>query len=738
MKNLNELFRFKIAFAVLISAVCTMRSHAQSNGVPAPVHVVIDNYFGQEIRDPYRYMEENTPEAAEWIREQGRYTESVLGALPERNRLRDRLRVLDEQMGARYLWVSRLPGNRYLYAKSSPKDDTYKLYVRNGLKGPERLVVDPEKFKKGAEPASLEAVYQCPYNNLVAYAISIGNSERATLHVMDMSTGKDIETPIESVLRFASIDWSEDGRSFFYFKLPKLGAGASASERYLNGEVRRHIVGQESSGDRLMIGPSDDAPLRSEPTQWPSINMPIGSRWALGVITDGVRAERVVYSALKKEVEQGTAKWRKIIDFRDEVTELSVHGEELYGISHKDAPRGKVIRISLSEQGEVLSRDVLNERDSTPVSLGTTRDALYVTARNGVTARLLRIPYESLKAEEVSLPVDGVPELYSIDQRMEGPVFTVRSWTSAEEVFSYSEGKVWNTQLRPKSSTEKRVRLQITHAEVASHDGVKVPLTIIHRDKLSQNSDNMVYLLGYGSYGTSMEPTFNAFVLAWYEMGGTIAVAHVRGGGEFGEEWHEAGSKAKKPNTWLDFIACAEYLVRERYTRPGRLVAGGASAGGILVGRAITERPDLFAAAWIGAGVTDTVREEFQKNGPVNIPEFGTVKKAEDFPSLLEMSAFHHVKDGTKYPAVLLTTGLNDPVVDPWQPAKMAARLRAASASGKPVLLRVDNAGHDQWGSTRSELYALRADQLAFMLWQLGITKDKAPPKTTPGLNRAQ
>jgi prolyl oligopeptidase len=316
------------------------------------------------------------------------------------------------------------------------------------------------------------------------------------------------------------------------------------------------------------------------------------------------------------------------------------------------------------------------------------------------------------------LPIIGIPEIYSTDPRLDGPLFTVHGWTSAPLIYAYRSSKVSDTGLRPLSDAERKADLQVTDVNVVSHDGVKVPLTIVHKRGLQRTGDTAFYLTGYGSYGASQDPSFDAFLLAWYEHGGAVAVAHVRGGGEFGEEWHRGGMKSTKPNTWRDFIACAEYLIQQKYTRPERLVGHAVSAGGILIGRAITERPDLFGAALIAAGTTDMIRGEFQKNGPVNIPEFGSVKNAQDFPSLLEMSAYHHVKDGTKYPAVLLTTGWNDPVVDPWQPAKMAARLQAATTSGKPVLLRVDNAGHDSWGSTRSELRALRADQLAFMLWQ--------------------
>jgi len=256
----------------------------------APVHEVVETYFGHEVRDPYRYMEEGTPEGSEWIRRQADYSETVLAALPERNRLRERLRELDQQLGARFQWVTPLPHNGYLYSKSSPSDDVYKLYLRRGLTGPERLLVDPERYRKpNGPPATLQAVYQSRDGRLVAYSVSAGNSERATLHVLASNTGRDIEKPIENVLRFASIDWPEDARSFFYRRLPPLAAGAPQGDRYLNSALYRHVVGQDSAKDRLIIGPSQDAPLQIESTHWPSVNLPSGSRWQeLGPNSPGI------------------------------------------------------------------------------------------------------------------------------------------------------------------------------------------------------------------------------------------------------------------------------------------------------------------------------------------------------------------------------------------------------------------------------------------------------------------
>jgi prolyl oligopeptidase len=248
-----------------------------------------------------------------------------------------------------------------------------------------------------------------------------------------------------------------------------------------------------------------------------------------------------------------------------------------------------------------------------------------------------------------------------------------------------------------------------------------IPLSIIYKRGIKLDGSNPTLLSGYGAYGISRDPGFNPSLLAWYEKGGVYAVAHVRGGGEYGEDWYKAGYKLTKPNTWKDFIACAEYLIQNGYTSPSRLAGTGGSAGGILIGRAVTERPDLFGAAIFQVGCLDMLRIETTPNGVPNIPEFGSVKTKEGFKGLYEMSAYDHVSDGTKYPAVLLTTGINDPRVEPWQSAKMAARLQAATAGGKPVLLRVDyEAGHGI-GTTKKQGEEQFADMLTFLLWQFGV-----------------
>jgi prolyl oligopeptidase len=259
-----------------------------------------------------------------------------------------------------------------------------------------------------------------------------------------------------------------------------------------------------------------------------------------------------------------------------------------------------------------------------------------------------------------------------------------------------------------------------TRLFATAKDGTKVPVSVVYRKGMKRDGSAPTLIDAYGSYGITSDAFFGPRFIAWLEQGGVWATAHVRGGGEFGREWHEGGRLLTKPNTWGDMIAAAEMLIADKWTSAAKLAIRGGSAGGITVGRVMTARPDLFAAVISEVGVSNTVRAEFSQNGPPNIPEFGSVTTADGFKGLYEMDSYLHVKDGTKFPAVMLTTGMTDPRVDPWQAAKMAARLQQATASGKPVLLRVDfQAGHGL-GSTRAQRDEEYADFFAFILWQAG------------------
>ena len=319
------------------------------------------------------------------------------------------------------------------------------------------------------------------------------------------------------------------------------------------------------------------------------------------------------------------------------------------------------------------------------------------------------------------------------DTRLDGSLLILSSWASSVKIYSYDSQRnvIKDTHLQPVGQFDEPHDLETVELKIPSHDGTLVPLSIVYPKSAKMDGSNPTLLEGYGAYGMAFTANFNRMRLAWFESGGIYAVCHVRGGGEYGEEWHLAGKQATKPNTWKDFIACGQYLVDHKYTSPAHLAGEGGSAGGVLIGRAITERPDLFGAAIIDVGLEDPVRVENTANGIPNIPEFGSTKTEAGFKALYAMSSYDHVEDKTAYPAVMLTTGMNDPRVAPWQSAKMTARLQAATSSGKPVLLRVEyEGGHGGIGGTKKQAEERNADVWSFLLWQLGAREFKSATKT--------
>jgi prolyl oligopeptidase len=323
---------------------------------------------------------------------------------------------------------------------------------------------------------------------------------------------------------------------------------------------------------------------------------------------------------------------------------------------------------------------------------------------------------------EIHTPFQGAADV-NTDPRLPGALVGLTSWTKAYRIYAYDPqtNQLTETKLQPLGPYDNPSNITSVEVFARSYDGAMVPLSIVYPKSIKLDGSNPTWLRGYGAYGYTITPDYSPMYLAWFDEGGVYAVCHPRGGGAYGEAWHLQGKGPTKPNTWRDFNACAQYLIDHKYTSPAHLGGMGTSAGGITIGRAITSRPDLFAAAIDWVGSSDTLREETSANGVPNIPEFGSVKTKAGFEALYAMSPYDHVKKGTPYPAVLLMTGINDPRVDPWEMAKMAARLQAATSSGKPILLRVDyTGGHNTIGATRSDTEDAIGDISSFLLWRTG------------------
>jgi prolyl oligopeptidase len=715
-----------LAIGVLQMAPVFHADSRNSGNAAAPpvaaVRPVTDEYFGVKVVDPYRYMEDlQNPEVAAWFKGQNEYTRAVLGGIPGRDGLLARIKTLDEGAEARVTDVRRLPGDHYFYQKRLASEDVPKLYKRDGLSSEEKLLVDPTKYATAGGPHFVISYYQPSYDGrYVAVGLSAAGSEDATLRVFDASTGKETGDAIDRA-QFGSPSWLLDNRSFVYNRLQKLSEKSAPTDKYLNSRAYLHVMGTSPDADKLIFGVGV-AGVTMDAGDIPFLGISSRTSYAIGVIAHGVRNEVTLYVAPLNSLTAASIPWKKFCDVDDDVTGFDTHGDDIYMVSHHQASRFKVLKAKLSDGGLSHAEVVVPPSDAVVQNVAAASDAVYVQALDGGIGRLLRLPYTGGKADNVALPVDGSVGLSGTDQRLPGTLLELTSWTRARKIYAYdpSSKAVTDTKLQAVGKYDEPTDLESHDLKVKSHDGTMVPLSVVYKKGLKLDGKNPLLLEGYGSYGITLDPFFDPRLIAWYEKGGIFAVAHVRGGGEYGEDWHLAGKQLTKPNTWKDFIASAEYLIAEKYTDTPHLAIEGGSAGGITIGRSITERPDLFAVAIDAVPMSDVVRAEFTPNGPPNIPEFGTVKEADGFKALYEMSGYHHIVDGTKYPAVLITTGFNDPRVISWEPGKMAARLQAATASGRPVLLRVDyDAGHGI-GSTKTQREEELADELSFSLWQFG------------------
>jgi prolyl oligopeptidase len=708
----------------VLSQAVAQDSPAITRPPVAQVRPVVDDYFGTKVTDPYRYMESlENPEVEGWMKAQNQYTRRVLARIPGRDELLARIEQLDESIPARVDGIRRLATGRYFYLKSFSKESVFKLYMRDGTSGQEKLLVDPQRLRRAGPPDAINYFSPSTDGHYVAYGISPGGSEKAVLHIMDTKTARDTGETIDRVQFGEIIGWLPGGRSFIYNRLQKLRPNAQEEEKEIKSSAYLHVIGTSPEHDTLVFGYGVSPFVKVEPADISFVatfpDVPV----ALGIVEHGSN-EFTLYAAPLDSVGKRNTPWRKICDVDDAVTELAVRGDDLWLLTHKDASRFKVIHTHLSNPDLSHADVVVPPSEAVITNLAAAQDALYVQLRDGAVERLLRIRYEAgSKPEPVALPFDGSFQLYSSNVRVPGVVFALTGWTRAERIYEYdpSTKSVTDTKLRPAGPFDAPADIESEEVKVKGQDGTLVPLSIIHRRGLRLDGSNPVLLNGYGAYGSSLDPFFDPINLAWLERGGVLAFAHVRGGGEFGDDWQKAGKKLTKPNTWHDFIACAEYLVEKKYTSPALLAGEGMSAGGITIGRAITERPDLFGAALIEVGFTDALRGELEESGPGDIPEWGTVKEPDGFKGLYEMSAYAHVKDGARYPAVMLIAGRNDPRVAPWESAKMTARLQAATTSGKPILLRLDyEAGHGV-GSTKTQWEQELADEWSFLLWRFGV-----------------
>jgi len=689
---------------------------------PLPPQPVTETFFGTAITDPYRFLENpKDPAVQSWMRAQADATTSILARIPGRTELLRRIEEIDAATPAVVTSVRRQTDGSYFYLKRAPTDNQYNLMHRASPSAPERMLFDMNEVSTNTgRPWSIVQYRPSNDGRYVAIALAGGGSEVGTLSVLDVRT-RAIVGPTLDRARYPSPLWLDDGRGFFYIRLRPDEGDVPREQRFQNARTYLHMLG-ETGEDRAVFGPGVVSEVPIPPAQTGVVYPVPGTDVALGLVRNGVQRELAIYHTSLAAIVRGDARWSKIVDFADGVHAFTVGGGFLYLRTTAGAPRFKVLRVALSAPDLARAESVVPPHSAVVTDIQAASDALYVTERDGAVLKLYRIAHRvGAKPQPVSLPVEGNVQIASAHALQRGAVLSLGNWTRAARYYAYDPATGAHAlELQPAGAFDAPPGLAVREVKFRSHDGIEVPMSILARADVRLTGSNPTILYGYGAYGITEDPQYVARLLAFLERGGVYAFAHVRGGGAYGEEWHNAGRKATKPNTWKDGIAAAEYLIAQRWTRPERIAIYGGSAGGIFVGRAITERPDLFAAAVAAVGVFDMVRAETTANGVANIPEFGTVGKEDELRALVAMDSLRSVSDGVRYPAMMLVHGVNDIRVDVWQSLKMASRLAAATSSGKPVLLRLDyESGHSQ-GATREQLERRTADIWSFLLWQLG------------------
>ena len=681
-------------------------------GQPAipPAKPVTETIFGQKITDRYRYFEQQGPAVTDWMKAEGRFTRAYLDALPQHADILQRLSAMTGSwnvVGS----LTRSSGGRTFYEQRSAGSDNFDLMVRDANGAVRKLVdVGAIRAASGGEPFAIN--YFAPSNDgtKVAVGISQGGSENASVWVYDTGTGAKIAGPVPNA-QLGLVNWMPDDRSLFVNVFTPLKPGQPESDKFkFSKDYWWDLKGQPIPV--LGVGMSPAIPVK--PEEFPFVLTFPGSTLAVTLTANGVQNELALWTAPVATAARRDAPWQPLVSRDDDVTSLAVAGNRIFLLSHKDAPTFKVLALNAGEPISAARELVAARSDRLIEGIAAAADGLYIRARRGVYSELFKVPLDGGPEQAIALPFRGSINELAADPRYPGADLILDSWAVPSKSFAFDPATGFS-DLRLGSAPVgfDPAQYQTLDLKAKAKDDVEVPFELVTGRDASH--PRPVMLWAYGSYGISEFPGFGTRTMATVVNGVDYAICHVRGGGELGEAWRLGGKDANKPNTWRDLIACGEELIARGYTTREQLFIVGGSAGGITVGRAMEERPDLFAGVVSLVPAANMVRSEFGETGPVNIPEFGTIKDSQGFKNLLAMDSVVNVKPGAKYPAIMITTGLNDPRVSSWIPAKLAATLRTAGPT-EPVLLRVDEKAGHGIGSTKSQNDELYADVVTFIL----------------------
>jgi prolyl oligopeptidase len=671
----------------------------------------VDILHGVKLVDPYRWLEDgNSNDTKAWVDEQNKLTQALLANVPGREKIRARLGSLLE-IGS--LGAPTPAQGRYFYTKREGTQNQAVLYVRAGVNGKDRVLLDINELAKNGTVA-LDWYFPSRDGKLLAYGLSKDGSEQSTLHIRNVDTGQDLPDKIERT-RACSLAWYADGKGFYYTRYPAVGSVPKGKENYYR-HVYAHALGQDPKNDFRIFGEGRD------PEDWPSVTLSPDGRWLAVNVHQGWAKSEVYLS----DQSGRDHSFYPVAEGIPALFEIITRNDRCFIHTNFEAPRYRLFELDPTLQHEKWRdrtkwKEILSQQKNKLESVAFVGDSLIAEYMHDATNRLHWFDKSGKFQEEIKLPTLGTVAGLTGEPDGAELFFGFQSFAVAPSIYRLDlktrKQELWGrvpTEIKPENYVVEQVKYK-------SKDGTEVPMFLTYKKGIKKDGTNPTLLYGYGGFNISLTPTFAATRFLFLDKGGVLAIANLRGGGEYGEDWHRAGMLDKKQNTFDDFIAAAEWLIANKVTQRDMLAIQGGSNGGLLMGAVTTQRPDLFKAVVCQVPLLDMIRYHKFLIARLWIPEYGNPDKEEDFKWIYAYSPYQKVKDGIAYPAMLITTAASDSRVDPLHARKMAARLQAASVSAAPILLRQETrAGHGA-GKPRGLILDEQTDIWSFLFSQLGV-----------------
>lgn len=667
-----------------------------------PKEMVVDTYHGTEIEDPYQWLEVDTAaEVEEWVEKQNEVTQKYLSQIPFRDEIEERYRDLYDypKLSSPYK-----AGEYYFFYKNEGLHNQPIIYRQKGLDGEPQVFIDPnEMSEEGTTSVSLVGFSKD--NQYVTYSVQEAGSDWQTFYVKEVPTGKKLDDELKWV-KFSGASWYKDG--FFYSRYPAPEEGQEYSASNLNHTVYYHKLGEDQANDELIYNDPDN----------PRIYFSSGVTEDEAILVVNAATGTDGYETYIKDLRKGYSSFETLHEGFDHSNDVVMHENgHLWVKTNVDAPNYKLVKVDLDELSIAESEVIIPESDNLLQSVSSVGGKLFANYLEKASTHIYQMNYDGSGREEIALPGIGTASGFNGKKTDSIVFYSYTSFIRPTSIYKYNinteeSSLFYETELT--FDPEEFIEKQVTYK---SKDGTPVSMFVVHKKGLELDGTNPTYLYGYGGFNISLTPYFSASRIILLENGGVFAMPNLRGGGEYGEEWHEAGMLLKKQNVFDDFISAAEFLIDSNYTSSDKLAIAGGSNGGLLVGACMTQRPDLFAVAFPAVGVLDMLKFHTFTIGYAWVVEYGSSEDSVHFENLLSYSPLHNIEDSTAYPATMITTADHDDRVVPAHSFKFAARLQEAHVGEDPVLIRIEtSAGHGA-GKPTSKIIEEEADKLAFLFY---------------------